>query len=270
MSCDPENPLNMRQLGEGGPFVLPPTNCSPRRVDFLKRSNAILGFYATVALYSEKGRENLEAAEKNGQLTPETAIRVKLDPGGFVMQTNYRLLKKQFARAGAQLTNQVFLMIYGNFEAYVLDVVADGFKATSCANPEEQAVQIIMGTSWRGKFDRVMQKLGVELGKSKLNSKFHDLDLGFLGDKCDDPIDFLNRMADLRHRLVHSTGRADAALVTRYPNSNLAVGDIIHLPFGLPQGIHFYFVLLTEILDEAFIAKFNWPHSLVDPEKLVE
>lgn len=263
------DPLRMRELEPGGPFVLPPTLCSDRRADFLKRGNIILGFYLAMALYAGEGRKRLEAAESEGNLKYDTPIRMKLDPGGFETRLNYGLLKKQFARAGAQLTSQVFLMVYGNFEAYLLDIAADGLRELSTLNPEEEAIQLMMGTAWHGKFDRIIQRLGIKLGKRLLVNKFRDLEMGFLGDKCDDPIDFLDRMADLRHRLVHSIGRADNALVAKYPNSGLGVGDVITLPFGLPQGIHLFFVLLTEVVDQTFAARFNWPMSTVAPEKLL-
>lgn len=46
MSADQrDNPLNMYQLDQDGPFVLPKTNCSVRRADFLRRGNEFLGFY---------------------------------------------------------------------------------------------------------------------------------------------------------------------------------------------------------------------------------
>jgi len=94
--------------------------------------------------------------------------------------------------------------------------------------------------------------------------------MGFLGEKCIDPIDFLDRMADVRHRLVHSSGRADNALVTKYPKSNLKPGQLIELHFGLPHGIHFFFVMLSELVDEEFAVKFNWTRSMVVPEKLID
>lgn len=260
----------MRQLEAEGPFVLPSINCSDRLADFLRRGNTILGFYFTVAMYSEHGRKAIESQEAKGVLKPDTLIRKKIEPGGIETRLSYGLLKRQFQQAGARLTNQTFLMVYGNFEAYMLDAIADGFRALSCATPEEEAIKLMIGTSWRGKFDRIAQKIGVSLGKGKLVSKFRDLDMGFLGDKCTDPIDFLDRMADLRHRLVHSNGRADTALLSKYPNTGLSAGDLITLPFGLPHGIHMFFVFLGEVVDESFAIKFNWTRSVISPERLVD
>lgn len=164
----------------------------------------------------------------------------------------------------------MFLGVYGNFEAYMLDLIAAGLKELSYTNPEDEAVKIMLGTAWHGKFDRIIQKIGVTLGKGKLVNKFRNLDMGFLGEKCVDPIDFLDSMADLRHRLVHSSGRADTALVNKYPKANLRPGDLIELPFGLPYGIHMFFVFLAEVVDEVFATKFNWTRSIVAPEKLID
>ena len=269
-SRQPNNPLNMRQLEADGPFVLPSIQCTTILTDFLTRGNRILGFYFTVSSYSEKGREYVEQIEKSGKLKSDTPIRLKIESQGIELRLNYGLLKKQFAQAGSQLTNNVFLGVYGNFEAYMLDIIAAGFKELSHANPEDEAVKTMLGTTWEGKFNRVIQRIGVNLGKQRMVNKFHDLDMGFFGEKCSDPIDFLDRMTDLRHRLVHSSGRADKALVNKYPKANLKPGDLIELPFGLPYGIHMFFVFLAEFIDEVFATKFNWIRSAVVPEKLID
>ncbi len=125
------NPLGMRQLEEGGPFVLSPTLCSARRVEFLRRGNIILGFYSTIAIASKKGQDIINQAEKKGELGQDTPIRIDMRPGGEIIQTNYGLFKKQFVNAGVHLTNQVFLMLYGNFEAYLADLVLDALTHTS-------------------------------------------------------------------------------------------------------------------------------------------
>lgn len=91
------NPLNMRQLEAEGPFVLPSIQCTQILTDFLRRGNRILGFYFTVASYSEKGREYVEQAEKAGKLKPDTLIRIKMQPQGIEIRLNYGLLKKQFS-----------------------------------------------------------------------------------------------------------------------------------------------------------------------------
>ncbi len=260
----------MRQLEADGPFVLPSIQCTQILTDFLTRGNRILGFYFTIASYSEKGREYVEQIEKSGKLKPDTPIRIKIESQGIDVRLNYGLLKKQFSQAGSQLTNNVFLGVYGNFEAYMLDIIAAGLKELSYPNPEDIAVETMMGTRWEGKFNRVMQRIGVKFGKQRMVNKFHNLDMGFLGEKCVDPVDFLDRMADLRHRLVHSSGRVDKALVNKYPKANLRTGDLIVLPFGLPHGIHMFFVFLAEFVDEIFAARFNWTRSEVAPEKLID
>jgi hypothetical protein len=264
----PDNPLNMQQIETGGPYVLPSIQCTQIATDFLTRGNRILGYYFTVASYCEKGREYLELIEKDGKLKPDTHIKLEFKHQGIEMRLNYGLLKKQFSQAGAQLTNNVFLGLYGNFEAYMLDIIAAGLKELSHPNPENKSVNIIFGTSWHSQFDRITQKIGVQLGKGNLVNQFRNFDMGFLGEKCVDPLEFLDRMADLRHRLVHSSGRADTTLVKKYPKANLKTGDLIELPFGLPNGIHMFFVFLVEVVDEIFASKFNWTRSIVSPEKL--
>jgi hypothetical protein len=94
--------------------------------------------------------------------------------------------------------------------------------------------------------------------------------MAFLGKATVDPLDILQAMADLRNRLVHSAGRADQKLIREYPASGLKEGELIQLPFGLPTDIHFFFVPMTDLLDEAFCRVFGWARELVRPHSLID
>ncbi len=261
------DPLRMRTISPEGIFVLPNILCSKRRIEYFERANEILGFYATLAFYSNEGGKAIEATVEKSNIVDSTTFRVKMDK--HTIQSTCGVFRKFFQRAGNQLTNQVFLMVYGNFEAFFTDLIHDGFCEQGITNASEEAISLLISSKWEGKFDRISQKLGVQLGKHSRVQKFRDLDMGFLGESCVDPVDFLQRMADLRHRLVHSTGRADSILVSRYPMAGLAEGKFITLPFGLPYDVHFFFVLLTDYLDKAFAKKFGWERTQVAPEELL-
>ena len=265
------NPLAMRQLGEGGPFVLPSTPCSARRVEFFIRGNTILGFYSAITMTSKTGQDVISAGEKEGKFKPDTPLRIHMGPSGGIIQTNYGLFKKHFANAGIHLTNQVFLMLYGNFEAYLSDLVLDALaQIGSVADPYEETLRLMVTSRWRGKIDRINQKLGMgkRLGASMFVGKFRDVDMGFLGERCKNPIEFLDKAADLRHRLVHSSGRIDKEFVSAYPKAGLSIGQTISLPFGFPIPLQLFFSHLTDVIDEAFSNKFGWRRTMESPETL--
>ena len=262
------NPLNMRQLEKGGPFVLSPMPCSSRRREYFQRANRILGAYATITAYSGKGQEAVENAAAANQINDDTPIRFGM--GEHTIQTSYRRIRAAFSKAGGQLTNQVFLYVYGNFEAFLTDLCHDALLALGSAEPLQEATSLTVMTRWRGKLDRINEKFGLGLGKRRYVAAYQQLDMGFLGRATTDPIEFLQAMAEFRHRLVHSAGRADAKLLSEYPQSGLKAGEVIELPFGLPFGIHFFFVPLTDLIDGAFATKFGWQRPLTAVEELVD
>lgn len=267
MPAADSNPLGMRPLTEGGPFVLAPMPCSQRREEYFQRANRIIATYATVTAYSGHGQKAVEAAAAAGTIGDSTPMRLVF--GVHTFQTSYRMFRSAFAKAGAQLTNQTFLLLYGNFEAFVADMSRDALVALGAAEPLEEAVALVAMTKWRGKLDRIAQRFSLTLGHGRYVTAYQAIDMQFLGRPMTDPIEFLQAMADLRHRLVHSAGRADPALLAEYPQSGLTDGALIELPLGLPVAIHFWFVPLTDLLDDAFSARFGWARATRSPDQLI-
>ncbi|MEN6301924.1 MAG: hypothetical protein ABFD96_04325 [Armatimonadia bacterium] len=259
------DPLSMRQLDLDGTWVLPPALCSDNRRAFFERAKDILGFYASMATFSKKGGDALRAAAGSKGLADDTPFRLRL--GGWVMRSTYGGVWRQFEKTQPELTNQVFLMVYGNFEAYLLDMVHDALSVGHTEDPTQEAIQVLACSRWPGKFDRIHQQLGVGLGKGKMRNAFANLEMGFLGQPSNDPVDFLQKIAGLRHCLVHSAARADSDFVASYPRCGLSPGDRIQLPFEFPFGLHMFFVLFTDVIDEAFCLRFGWARREVLPEQ---
>ena len=55
------NPLGMKELMAGGPFVLPPMPCSSRRTEYFRRNNRFLATYATLIAFAGQGQEVADA-----------------------------------------------------------------------------------------------------------------------------------------------------------------------------------------------------------------
>ena len=188
--------------------------------------------------------------------------------GETISQLNYGLFKKLFSRAPSHLTNQVFLMLYGSFEAYIADLVLDGLTHQDTKDPYQEALHLMVLAKWRGKIDRIGQKLNVGLGKRRFVAKFRDMELEFLGEQFKDPLEFLERAGGLRHLLVHSSGRVDEAFASQYPKANMRAADTISLPTDLPIALHLFLVHLSDLFDEIFAAKFGWDRTTIGPETL--
>lgn len=264
---DTTNPLGMERhtLGDGddGPFVLPPQQATIRRRQYFERGQRILAAYTSIVVYSEKGRAVVESQKKQGNITPTTPIRLGIS--GFQLQTTPRRLEQMFVGAGAEITRQFLVAVYGNFEALLTDHVLAAFAATG-DNDVEQATLRIMRGHWRGKIDRISQKFALGLGTNQLRKSYEHIEMEGLGRRFDDPVEFLQAVADLRHRVVHSSGRVDQALLLEYPESKLQPGELIVVPLDLPLALWFFFVPISEELDRVFAERFGWPREQVRPE----
>jgi len=264
----PRNPLNMQHLGPEGIYVLPPQLCTKRRMEYFLRENRILGSYAALAIYSDFGRQFSEQKAQERKFNETTPMRLTIN--GRTMQTTYRKAKEMYQKGIGNLVNYIFLMVYGNFEAYVSDLVCDGLTEQGHLSPIEETIKLLMATKWLGKVDHIAQTFKLKLGKRVRDQKFKDLDMEFAGEFYTDPIEYLQKMADIRHRLIHYSGRVDSLLLEEFPKAGLSVGDLITLPAHLPYDVHFYFVMLTDLIDDAFSKKFGWPRNSIPTERLVE
>jgi hypothetical protein len=249
--------------------VLPQIKCTNRRIDFVGRANSILGFFTVISIASTQGSDSIFKAEQEGVFTDDTAFRLNIFPGVASSHLNYGLFKKAFSRAGGNLTNQVFLMLYGNFEAYVADIVLDGLSSENVEDPYQDALNLMVLSKWRGKVDRIGQRLKIVMGKRRFVNKFRDIEMNFLGEPCTDPIEYLEMTAELCHRLVHSGGRMDQDFVDRFSEADLKVDEAILLPHHMPYQVQI-FMHLSDLFDGIFGAKYGWERAVIAPEKIVD
>lgn len=92
----------------------------------------------------------------------------------------------------------------------------------------------------------------------------------FLGTKCSQPMDFLEKVSDLRDRVVHYGSRVDAGLASSYSEAGFKEGDEIAFPFDVPTQLHLFLTHLSNLVDDAFCRKFGWPRDIVGPENLLD
>ena len=114
------------------------------------------------------------------------------------------------------------------------------------------------------------EKFKLDLPEITFRERFSDLKMEFQGESCRSPIEWLEKLAEFRHRLVHSAGRADGPLIDLFSTAPIKEGEQIILPSNLPFDLHFFFALLTDVIDSAFAKRFSWPRTSFQPEKFVE
>ena len=134
-------------------------------------------------------------------------------------------------------------MLYGSFEAYIADLVLDGLTHQDTKDPYQEALHLMVLAKWRGKIDRIGQKLNVGLGKRRFVAKFRDMELEFLGEQFKDPLEFLERAGGLRHLLVHSSGEwmRRSPVNTRKPICEPGTRSLYRLTSRL-HCIYFWFI----------------------------
>jgi hypothetical protein len=262
------NPLAYKELEGGALWVLAETPCSNRRVEFLKRGNTFISYYYVVAVTSNSGFGQAKNLRDQGKIDDQSPM--KISTGSTTTQMTYHLFKKYWQSAGQHLTNQTFLMIYGNFEAYIADLLMDALDALEPEGDSyEGAKNLLIGHKWEGKISRIDNRLDLGLKGRLLKEWFKDIELTFLGAKCSQPLDYLEKVSDLRDRVVHYGSRVDVGLQAAYPSAGFKVGDEIFFPFDMPSELHLFLMHLSDLIDEAFCEKFGWERLQVKPETLV-
>ena len=98
----------------------------------------------------------------------------------------------------------------------------------------------------------------VDLGNRKLQQAHKGLNFEFFGKKTVDIAEYLQGVADIRHRLTHSSGRVDIELITKYPGIGLKEGSVIQMPQEMPFDFYFSVVKFTQVIDDEFAKVFSW------------
>lgn len=265
---NPENPFGMIDFAPGGPYTLGHELCTDWRKEYLRRGNTVLAAYSMILCYSDMGNKHIESLEANGKVNAATFFRFGI--GKKFIQCKYSQLKGTYGRAQTQLSNQAFLMVYGNLEAYLVDLVTEAFAVTGSPEPSQDALTIMARAKWEGKIDSIGQRFGLELGKRQFADRFQNVKMEMENESFTEPIAFLQRIAEIRHLLVHSAGRLGDSLVRRFPQTGLTNDTVITIPTELPFELHVFLTGFSDVFDKAFSEKFGWARKIVKPHELVE
>jgi hypothetical protein len=247
MSPDPENPLNMvPDPFAANTFVLPETECTDERKLFFGRMNEIQSFLYVAKLSFDVCKEKYEKVIIP-KLTSKsnTPIKLEMDGGNFIVMPAAHII--ELTTHGINLlTCQALVMFYGSFETYLFQLFEKSFPLVGVTESIlDESRKILMLKKWDGKFCRMNEVFNIEYKADDLIIKFNNFEMDFEGKKHKNPLNFLDDLAQVRHRIVHASSILE--------NNRLIIIDM-----NLFHGFFCFFYLLTDYVDNLFAKRFGY------------
>jgi hypothetical protein len=241
---------------DGKTFVFSTTPCTDERKLFFKRMNEILGFFYVTSLCYHEYERHFNKSVPNLPLKENTPIKIRLKASKSVMMPARRVLS--FTKEGLDiLARQIFVMIYGSFETYLYQLFERSFPTVGLSYAEtilDKSRDILMLKQWDGKFCAMNDAFNIGYRASDLISHFSNFEMDFEGKRHSNPLNFLDELAQIRHRIVHAS-------------SILEKDKMIFIDLNNFHGLFGFFFLLTGYVDNVFAKKFNYTRQELDPAK---
>lgn len=238
---------------DGKTFVMPPTQCTEERRLFLRRTNEILGFFYVTCLSCQEYRQYFEKRVPDLPKKGNTDIKIELKSGIAIMQAD-RVLK--FAHESVDvLARQILVMIYGSFETYLFELFDRSYGALGITkNQLETSLDILMKRRWDGKFSKMGHVFGCEYRAGHLIGYFSGIKMDFEGKIFENPLDFLDELTQVRHRIVHAS-------------SILEKDKVIFIDINVLPVLVAFFNKLTDYIDDIFAKRFGYERIDVNPRE---
>jgi hypothetical protein len=236
---------------DGTTFVLPPTTCTDERRLFLRRTNEILGFMFVTCLSYQEYRCHLEKIIPSLPFKEKTPMKITLKSRMSMMPAN-RIVT--LTKDGVDiLARQIFVMIYGSFETYLYGLFDRSYSAVGVSGGFlETSLDILMKRRWDGKFSKMEYVFGIEYRAGRLIDHFSGFKMEFEGNLFKNPLDFLDELTQVRHRIVH------ASCILEKDKAIFIDTDV------LPVLVAFLF-RLTDYIDDMFAKRFGYLRVVLNP-----
>lgn len=248
------NPLGMVPDPFGGDtFVLAKTDCTKERSQFFKRMNEIQAFLFVTRhsfdVCKERYDKNIIPQLPSGANTP---IRLKMDGGSCVILPAFRV--SEIATNGINiLTRQAFVMFYGSFETYLFQLFERAFPLIGVTdNILDKSREILMLKKWAGKFCKMNEVFSIDYKSRDLIGNFKNFEMKFEGKSYDNPLTFMDEIAQVRHRIVHAS-------------SLLENDKLIVINMNIFLSFFGFFCLLTDYIDERYSKRFEFTRTTINP-----
>ena len=254
MTSSSQNPLNMiPDPFVGNTFVLPVTECTYERKQFFRRMNEIQAFLFITKHSFDVCKEKYEKI-----IIPKlpskanTFIKLEMNGGNFIAMPAARIIKVTTNGINL-LTRQAFVMFYGSFETYLFQLFEKSFPLVGVINNIlDESRNILMLKKWDGKFCRMNEVFNIQYKANDLMNRFNSFEMNFESMKHKNPLNFLDDLAQMRHRIVHA--------------SSILEGDkLIFIDINSFHGFFGFFLLLTDYIDNLFAKKFGYTRQKINP-----
>lgn len=256
MTSNPENPLNMvPDHFAGDTFVLSNTDCTDERKQFFKRMNEIQAF-----LFITKHSFDVCKEKYDKDIIPKlpskgnTPIKLEINGGNYITMPAAHII--EMTTNGINLlTSQAFVMFYGSFETYLFQIFEKSFPLIGVTeNILDRSRDILMLKKWDGKFCKMNEAFNVGYKASDLINQFNSFEMDFEGKEHKNPLNFLDELAQVRHRIVHAS-------------SILENNKLISIDMNIFHGFFGFFFLLTDYVDSLFAKKFGYTRQSLNPSE---
>jgi len=256
MISNSNNPLNMvPDPFVGNTFVLPETECTDARRLFFRRMNEIQAF-----LFITKHSFDI-CKEKYGEVIiptlpskANTPIKVEMNSGNFIVMPAARII--EMATNGINLlTRQALVMFYGSFETYLFQLFEKSFPSVNITeNILDKSIDILMRGKWDGKFCKMNEIFTIDYKAGDLINQFNNFEMDFEGEKHKNPLNYLDKIAQVRHKIVHAS-------------SILENDKMIFINMNIFHGFFGFFFLLTDYVDNLFVKRFGYTRQRLKPNE---
>lgn len=256
MTTTPDNPLGMvPDPFAGNAFVLPKTVCTEERQQFFRRMNEIQALlYITKVSFDVCKERYEEVIIPKLPSKANTPIKLEMNGGNFIVMPADRIIG--ITTNGINLlTRQALVMFYGSFETYLFQLFEKSFPLVGITNDIlDKSRDILMLKKWDGKFCKMNEVFKVDYRANDLTSKFNSFEMDFEGKKHKNPLNFLDELAQVRHRIVHAS-------------SILENNKLIFIDMNIFHGFFGFFFLLTDYVDNLFAKRFSYTRQRLNPSE---
>ena len=251
MTLDSQNPLGMvPDPYAGDHFIFPETLSTDQGRLWLRRANEIIGFLTISELALRESMTKYEQLQR--KLNPDTPLKLESSDGRVVVMPVHRFLK-QCADGVDVLCRQVFVMLYGSLETYLFELLERSFpKVGITEDLLDRSLEIMMKRKWDGKLCKMRDVFGLKYQASDLISHFHGFEINIEGRICKNPIDGLDELAQIRHKIVHAS-------------SILEKGGLIFIDAKIFHAYYAFLAKLVDYVDGLFSRRFDYPRIKINP-----
>ena len=109
-----------------------------------------------------------------------------------------------------------------------------------------------MRKKWDGKFCKMRDVFDIKYKASELINHFKGFEMNFEGKKFKNPLDFLDRLAQVRHRIVHAS-------------SIWEKDKLVSIDAKVFHAYYAFCAHLTDFIDDLFASRFKFDRAKINP-----